>query len=605
MKTMTTRKTGWKYWVFPGFIFVATCFGIFVLPFFFPPPYVAGISVANVAGFNNKVASITAALLSVSVFLAALKGWWTRPKAPGGDYGRLSRPMVLSTTVICGGLLTLASFLIVRSHMQYLRDSGYFIEQISMHTEYGRKLYEQIEFPYGPLLFYAPIAVRDILSPWHVSLTAAYYTTYIGAQMIGLLLVAYVVDRLPMLRRWKTLLFLLCAVGALQVNLGLNYGFFRFIIAPAFLVLAARRRQPWAVAGCFLVGEALSLATSPEMAFAFGSASVAYAAYFCYREGRAWLVAAAAPFVATAGFLLLIDRSYLLTLKLFALGVFNFVVEPLPHILVFLFALVWLAPLGLAELFHERRPEATMMAALYLFSLALLPVALGRADPIHVFFNGLVIFFLSMAAISSFRLPQQAAWAVCVLLLFLGTPYLNNRIWAPQWRPVLASAVFHGRPDGLRHAAKVFAHTGSLKAARRSLHIVPEDVSFDIQQLDDIAGHAPVATPFGVPLSVEKELKRSGQYTPAYYCALTGVYDAGAEDRLIQELNQSQWALLPLDAELHITETPLDTRFVMGFQITYPERHAPYVVGDRFNENLATQWQASGAIGDFELYRRR
>ncbi len=597
-------KTEWKRRIFPCCIFVATCFGVFVLPFFFPPPYLKGISIANVAGFNNKVAAVAAAVLSVFVFLFSFRRPLKKSQQPLGDYGRLSNRDVWIPAVIFGGVLTLLSWLVIRSHMRYLKDAGYFIEQISLHTDYGRKLYAQIDFPYGPLLFYGTIFVRGILSPFHVSLTGAYYTTLVIEHIAGLLLVAYVIDSLRMLRKWRILLYVLCAVGTLQLNLGLNYTFFRFLVAPAFLVLAARRRKPWGVAACFFAGEAINLALSPEIAFAFGAASVAYGAYFCYTEGRAWLIAAAAPFVAAVGFLLLIDRSYLLMLRLFAKGINNFVVEPLPHVLVFLFALVWLVPCLLARGFRERRPDAPGLTALYVFSLALLPVAFGSADPGHVFFNGLMIFFLSMVAISSYRPRQQIVWALCIAGVFLWPTYLNIRLWYFEWRPALTYGVFHYQPDGLKHAAMVFARTGSWATAERGLAKDYGDRSFDIEKLDAIVGSAPVATPLEVPLYVEDQLKRSGQYTPTYYCSLF-VYDAAGEDRVIRELNSSQWALLPKGAHPHFWEGPGETRFALGIQLTYPAKHKPYVIGSRFMQNLADQWQPYGEVGAYQVYRRR
>ena len=597
--------TGLKRWIFPLCVLLATCFGVFLLPFLLPPAPLAGVSAANVAAFNNKVAAVAAAVLSVFVFLFTLKRPWLQPRDEAGDYGSLSRTLVLLTAAVCAGLLALASLLVVRSNLLYLYDAGYFIHQIGMHADYGRKLYEQIEFPYGPLIFYGPIFIRFLLSPFHVTLTGAYYTTLVLEHTAGLLFVAYVIDALPMLRKWKTLLFLLCAVGTLQACLGLNYTFFRFVLGPAVLVFSARRRQSWAVAVCFFAGELVSLGLSPEVAFAFGAAAVAYAAYFCYLRGRAWLLPAAAPFLATAAFLLLIDRSYLVMLKLFAQGVLNLVVEPLPHTLLFLFALVWLVPCALALFFRQQRPEAPMLAALYVFALALLPVAFGRADPIHSYFNGMMIFFLSMVAVSLLRPRGQLVWAVCLAGLFLWTPFLSARIWHNEWGTDLPYGLFHFRPDGLRHAAKVFAHTRSLTDAAQSVLRDYEDHSFDIRKLQAIVGDAPVATPMPVPLYVEQELRSAGQYTPTYYGSMVAVLDANAETRAIQELNASRWALLPQRARVYTTETPDNTGVVMGVQITYPARYPVYIVGPRFHRNLAANWRPYAQIGAYELYRRR
>ena len=589
-----------KPWAFPCFVLVATCFGVFVLPFFFPPPYLAGMSVANVAGFNNKIASVTAALISLSVFFIALKAWWAKPRELIIPSGRLSRSTVLTAAAIFGAGLTLVSWLVIRSHQRYFKDAGYFIEQISLHTDFGRKVYAQIDFPYGPLIFYGPIAMRAILSPFHVSLTWAYYATLIIEHIVGLLLVAYVIDSLPMLRKWKTLLFLFCVAGAIQANLGLNYTYFRFVVSPAFLILAARRKQPWAVAAIFLVGEGVSLALSPEMGIAFAGASLAYAAYFIYTEGPRWLLAAAAPLVAVAGFLLLIDRSYLLMMKLFARGINNFVVEPLPHVLIYLFAVIWLVPFNLASFFRNRRPEAPMLGALYIFSLGLLPACFGSADPGHVFFNGLILFFLSIVAIASYRPPLQTIWVLCVGGIFLWQTYLCVKLWDYEWPTAILLGLYCHRPADLAHIEQV----RTFRTANESPSIGYLDRSFSIKELDTLVGNSPVATPLEVPLYVEEELKRTGQYTPAYYSFMF-VYDSTAEDRVIRDLNQSQWALLPSDGRVHQVESSLDTGFALGINLPYREKYAPYAMGDRFHENLMTHWHPFGHVGNYVLYRRR
>jgi hypothetical protein len=436
-----------KRWYFPLCILLGTCFGVFVLPFLLPPPYLAGISAANVAGFNNKVASLAAAALGTLVCFAAFR--WPQRKLVRreGDFGRLPKWLVLTTVILCGCMVALLSYLIAISGQHY-GDGRYFIRQISMYVEYGRRLYDQIELPYGPLLFYGPAIVHAILSPLHASTATAYYTTLVLEQVIGLLLVAYVLDRLPILRRWKIVFLLLCLLHTYPFGFGLNYTFLRF----AFLVLAARQTKPWAFGGCLFAGQAASLALSPEMGFAFGASSIAYATYYFFTAGRAWLVAVVAPFAATVAFLLLAGAGYLRMLKLFARGIANFVVEPIPYILVFLFALVWLVPLILARFFREARPEAPLLAALYVFSVAMLPVAFGRADPGHVFFSGIGIYLLSLVAISDLRTYQQVAWVTCVVLVLMWTAFVDDHFY---WRALRARIDYdtsHWQHDGLMRA---------------------------------------------------------------------------------------------------------------------------------------------------------
>ena len=198
--------------------------------------------------------------------------------------------------------------------------------------------------------------------------------------VVGFLLVVYVLNRLPILRRWKIVFLLLALLHTYPFNFGLNYTFLRFVLPIAFLILAARQSRPWPLAACLFAGQAASLSLSPEAGFAFGASSIAYATYYFFTAGRAWLVAVAAPLAATAAFLLLTGGGYLRMLKLFARGIANFIVEPIPYILVFLFALVWLVPVTAGALFPGGPPgsAAARRTVRLLRSLAAGGVRQGR-----------------------------------------------------------------------------------------------------------------------------------------------------------------------------------------------------------------------------------
>jgi hypothetical protein len=599
-------------WYFPLFILLATCFGVFVLPFLLPPPYLAGISAANVAGFNNKVASLAAAAVATFVCFAAVK-WPRRKQQSGnGDFRKLSWPFVLTTVVFCGCMVGLLSYLVAISHQDY-GDGRYFMRQISMHVDYGRRLYDQIELPYGPLVFYGPVIVHALLSPFHASARASYYTTLVFEHMFGLLLVAYVLNHLPILRKWKIVFLLACLLHTYPFSFGLNCTFFRFALPIAFLVLAAQQTTPWLVGACLFAGETASLSLSPEMGFAFAASSIAYGAYYLVTAGRAWLVAVIAPPVAMAVFFVLAGSGYLRMLKLFAHGIANLVVEPLPYVLVFLFALVWLVPLMLARFFRDGRPETPLLATLYVFSVALLPVAFGRADPGHVFFSGIGIYLLSLVAISDARPGQQAAWITCVVLAVIWTAFTDDHLIWPTYRARVHYDTTHWRDDGLMRAA--YAVTMKLPpAAERAFFSAGagdylDDEPFDIESLDAIVGNDPVALPVSVPPQVEEALKSSGQFFPMFYNYDWSILDKSAEDRQIKEMNASRWALLPQGPVRTFTETPATVAPFLGprwpYRLSYWVKREPYMIGERLQENLRMNWQPYAEVGKYEVYRRR
>ena len=501
--------------------------------------------------------------------------------------GRLSRLLVSTVVGLWGVGVFLFGAAIVHLRVDYLNDWRYFINRASMHADFGRQLYTEIEYPYGPLLFYGPLSMRALLSPLHVSLAGSYLVTLVLEVMAGLVLVAYVIDYLTMSRRWKTVIFLLMAGGMMVGNMGVNYTFLRFAPPVAFLVLVSRRERPWVAALWMFVGEAVCLGLSPEIGFAFLVGSLGFALYQCFAQGRMWVFGLVAPVVSTAVFLWIAGRPYLTMLGMFSHGLYNFPVEPLPHILIFLFAFVWMVPAGLAPYFRDRRTEAPILGAIFLVSMALLPAGFGRADPAHIYWNGFAVFLLSIVMISSKRMWQQMVWGGCVAVIFVWMVSINRTVNWSHIQPVL-----HG-------VKELF-----LGAVKRSppLNVEPVDAGFDLNGLQTIVGHDRVATPVAVSLGVEESLRESGQFTPSFYCFSMAILDAAAEKRQIREMNQYRWALIPAGGGYDYRELPERLKGVLGLQLPYRTRRPIFPSGARFERNLEDNWRPRGKIQGYILY---
>jgi hypothetical protein len=105
--------TALKRWYLPVSIFLATCFGVFVLPFLLPPPYLPIVSASNVAGFNKKISALTAAFLGVSAFFLFLRSPRLEAHPVSGDYRPLSGRLVAITVSLFGLFYAVFSYLIV------------------------------------------------------------------------------------------------------------------------------------------------------------------------------------------------------------------------------------------------------------------------------------------------------------------------------------------------------------------------------------------------------------------------------------------------------------------------------------------------------------
>ncbi len=472
---------------------------------------------------------------------------------------------------------------IIWSGFRYEYDWGYFLNRMSMHADFGRKLYSQMEFPYGPWLLEFPIGVWAILRPFHVSPAGAYLLTLVLQVMAGLLLLAYLINHIPMSKPWRPVIFLLLSVGMMVGNMGPNHTFVRFTSQLVFLVAAWKCKRAWEAALWIFAGEAVCLGLSPEIGFAFLVGSFMFALYSCFTQGREWAWAAAAPIVSAMVFLIVEGWPYLNRVSGSAQGLYSFPVEPLPFVLVFLFALVWMVPICLARFFRQRKAEAPMLAALYLMSLALLPAAFGRADPGHVYWNGLSVLLLSAVAISSRARWQQGVWGASLAIVILWMCNINRHVNWFEMKPVLSAE------------AASFRDVLEGRGPRR---ILQDNEQFNIQSLQAIVGHAPVATPLEIPLRVEESLRASGQYTPSFY----NFTFTAAEDRQIQEFNESRWALLPAGHKYEKVERPEDLGVVMGLRLPYRSRRPVFVSGLRFEQNLAENWKVRGVVGNYLVY---
>ncbi len=578
------------------------CFAVFVLPFLIPPPVRAVVSVANSAGFNNRVAGFAAAWAS----LLALAIFWrfspTVPLPQTADCRPMSRRFILGWSLGTTAITACGILLIYGAHVRYMSDYGYFIGQMSSAADYGRKLYSEIEFPYGPLLFYPPIWIQGLFRWCARPLAAAYCFTYVAEEFGGLLLLAYVMQRLPIesqLRRW---VFIAMALFSLNGGFGVNYTFFRFATPFAIFLFSVRGRRISIAAPLLLAGQLITLGISPEIGFGFGSALVGYSLLRALRREFRWLAIVPVPIVGFGLFLLVAGKGYLHVLSLFSGGAYSFIVEPQLFVLLYLASLIWLAPAGLAAWRREERPDADVLLGMYILGLALVPAAFGRADIGHVGYNGLAPLLLGLIAVSAWRLRARLMWGLVIFSVVLIGQRVDFTLYRHQLQYVTATEIVQRVP---LEARRRFAAKPPLRGTYAATRLLKENVSppFDVDRVQRIVGSSKVAVPLEVPLEVEEALRQRDLYRPGFYLFGAGLFNRDSEEKKIAEMNESQWAVLP-PLELRSEETIENTAFVLGIAFPYKERRPPYVVGLLFTANLQHNWHPVATVNSYILYRR-
>lgn len=590
-----------RTWLVCLLVCVVAALAVFVLPLHVPVEFQPAVSASYIAGFNNRVAAIAAAAIGGCVLLWA----WFRSRGEKASIDttadRISLRFTAAVIALTCIFFALAGWMVAASHLRYLADAGYFIEQMSSHAEYGGALYTQLEFAYGPLLFYPTIVLHTAL---HCGWMTAYFLTLALDQSIGLALLAYVLNELPIRGRDRRIGLVLFAVGALNPIFGLNYTFLRFITAFAILLFATRPQSLARTMFVLVAGEVLLLGISPEQGFAFLIGTVAFAALQAWRNGAKWLLASTAPVLGAGVFLLLAGRSYLFMLHSFAKGALNLPVAPYPHILIFLFAVVWLIPFAIGRSLGSDEPASVRMAACYALGIGLLPAALGRSDPLHVFFNGAGLLVLSLAAIRSYSRGLRTTWLMALVLFIGWQQWINNRLLFDRSVDTMRLAVMPHMSVGTREG--VLAHLRPELAEQLRPRKDDADDQLDVPALEREVGSALVATPVEVEPSIEEALKRSHHYRTDYYAYGVDLFGAPAEARKIDEMNQAEWALIPTNPDDPFIEMPQTLDGVQGFNFPYRTRNAvPFYPGTAFRANLSARWVKVRELDAYTLYRRR
>jgi hypothetical protein len=567
---------------------------VFGLPFLFPPSHPVP-SQAYVVGYNNHVASAALALVSVVVFLLGLR----ESRAAVADLRGEPR---ISWRWLAGALLLVAawngtlSWIVFAAH-GYAVEDFYVLPQLEKYYFLHRHLYSQIEFAYGPLLFYPPMWVRWLLGPLHVSLRASYYIAVAGQHLAGVAMLWLAVNRLPMQHWLRAAGFASLTLFSFTPLLGANYTLMRYVLPIFVLASFSYIKRPIAAALAAAPAQILIWLDSSELAIGFGVAVAVYCVYRAWRGGRPpWLAPIAGIAAGTAIYLAIIDRNVLASLIYNSRGWANRVPLPSLEIVTLLAATAWLVPRLLARHVRRDSPQSGLLLGLYAMGLALLPASLGLSDIVHIAGNSMVLFLLSLVAAGERKQPMRVGWAIAVAATYLLTIARSG-----------LEAHFRFYPDVACIEGRVTPLASRLPAGPASrLRAFEQRWPCGTQPLDAAAlratiGEAAFAAPYAMPEIVEEALPQLPNFVPSYWPGTINLWDEPAEERKVDELRQVQWALLPGRPEAATVNPNVDARF--SFPTHYRAVH-PMTWDGVLADEIARNWILTGRVGPYVLYRR-
>jgi len=389
-------------------------------------PMAPAVSESYIYGFNNRVAE------AIFLLFVAAFAWWigTRPlrleTAPAPPL-----PWPALGIMFCLPIFLLGVIWRLARVTGGVHEGLYFLNRLQEVSQ-GGAVYRDFEFAYGPIMLYLPMIVARVT---RVSLTDAFYITWIAQWLLGLILLWRTVEYVCRDSARKNVILAILVFTWLPsvLDVGPNYTPLRFWAVPYAATVIYRRiaagRPLLATAGIGVGYCLLILLYSPEQSISFVGATLLMFLLFVFpRRVEVW-IALGVFMVGTAGiFAFAAHKGLFETLRSMGTGGYNFPLLPAPHLFP-IFALLLIAGWVFVDgLRHPR--EAGVAHYLIATTLFTIPAAFGRCDRGHIIINTVGAAVVGLTILANNRVVWRwtlITYVATVLLLPLPFTYLSAR----------------------------------------------------------------------------------------------------------------------------------------------------------------------------------
>ena len=521
--------------VFLALLVCAGAYGIFSLPFQYPPQVAVALSQSYVAGFSNRVALV---VIVAMIGILCLRGFVFREArkkdvtpsifAWGGRHVRM--PRMLLTLMICVYSLLACGLYYCVPYLDQFGEAIYAIPRLELSLRYGLRPFSEIQWNYGPLFFYIPLAGIWFSHLFGGSTDLGFLIGLLVLLFLGLLVLFYIVDRLPIKLWYRNLLFVLIALIGCDIGFAVQSSLLRALTPYLMLFLFHRDQSERGLPGdsrslirflALCVGcNVLVFSTAFEMGMIYSISQCVYCAYSSLVSSRLRALGIPATLLTFLIWTWLFPGCFEMTDR-FASGVGNIPIYPSIFALTYLFCIFWLVPkLTVSAIVcrHERNAPAALACATLI--VLHMPAALNRADPAHIFCQGVGVFVLTYAALSRHSPRLFSAFSTLFLLIF-GIVYrvIGVAGYADHLAPV--SATLSGQ-------RMMSTHSDSSLAGPLGL-----------------VDYGSVATPFGIDRATKEYLWNSGRYFPEYHPDFISVVSSADVNRKFNDLARASVILVP------------------------------------------------------------
>lgn len=586
-------------------------------------------------GFNNKVGIFS---LAVAIAVATLGRWLGRDRGVAIEWFAAEPrpfPRVAEAPVEYAilGVATLIWGNVLWAWGRYLVDPSWgeargFVNGMDL-IAVGQTPYRDFFYNYGPATLYLPYWL-SASTGGDMSFETAYLVSMVLFTALGFAFLFALVRILALSPRERAVALGISLLAWAAINMGLQYTPLRFFVVPGACILldmAVWRKsvsfdavRSLAIVACAAACAAFAcLSISPEMGIAGSAGIIAYGVPLLMAGRGKAAMAVIGGCVAVNVAMLGMFPEYFLSVVAFASGGANFPIYPNVHnlllagISLYVFPSLIAAALGQAA---DRRAPLAM--GLAIGGGMMLPAALGRCDPGHVFINTTVPATLMFAAARAKGHRPATAWTAAYAVAFI--MMLQYTHWWITWG-------YYGTAIQMRRFYEqnpaVVSAWGEkwdrlLREHPRGKHLHWSSVLPYPEELDTLIAEGPIMLTAGNEwnfqlaryLNLQRDLPRD------YFLAYSqGAVTPSQMDQKVRESLAARFLLIPAgvlgplqgEIDLNAYEQGIHgfLSHLLLFPVRSPVRRAPYLPDTVIAKRLLEYFEPIGQYQNYVILKRK
>ena len=362
----------------------------FVVPYFFPPTI--SVSASYDYGFNNKIGII---IIVVTSFIVSCISFKQAPSLKDNFFCVERRydegfKKVFLWLQIFEVLFCFVIWFCI-GHTYGVSESGFFLPKLN-DLFHGRKLYTEIDFPYGALLLYIPMVFYYIMP--FLGLQGSYFLSFTAVNCLGFYLLYKILEKVNLDEKTKIwLLISIFFIAGRPISAGMNYTLFRFLPPFYFLYkINSNIDKNSILKNIFwlIISSCVVLNISPDIGIIYGiTLFLSYSVFALFNVRQYMLYAIISLLILISMLWLGFIIGMFTEVKAFLSGSMNwpFVFSfPMLFFLIQIFILAYHVGIQLRDIQNN-----FTLLSLELMACGMIVCALGRCDPGHLFWNGIFL----------------------------------------------------------------------------------------------------------------------------------------------------------------------------------------------------------------------